>query len=983
MTTRIGRLFLLLLFAASLFPHNLCAQVTTGAIAGTVADPSNAPVPDAKVSLTNTATGASRTLISDGSGTYAATLLSIGTYDITAEKAGFSRAVLSGIQVGINQTLRVDILLHVGSIAETVEVSAAQPLIDTIHSSVGTVETEQRILELPLNGRNFVNLADLGSGVNAGVTGATNNGTTFETARANQSLSVNGLSVLNNNFLLDGLDNNEFGNGAAVALPPPDAIAEFRTEESSMAAEFGRGGAAINVVLKSGSNQLHGHLWEFLRNDKLDALNYFAPSRTPFKRNQFGFSVGGPIRKNRTFIFGDYQGTRIRESSPYISTVPTLTERGGDFTDQAAVLYDPYTTDPASGNRALLNPANPSVIPANRINPVGQNIVNLYPKPNLTGIVNNYVDDPSSPSNENSFDIRLDHNLRASDLIFVHYTFDNYYIDRPSPLGNLGGEVCCPSTDLNRAQTAGVGWTHSFNSNILNEARVGATRYLVKANGLNEGKNLSEELGIPNANRGDLNTSGLSYIGPSGYTSLGDSLYTPEFVAQDTYELADTVNWVKHAHTIKFGIVYLHQGRRFFQTTAPRGEFNFTGTYTEDLSTTEGGNGLADLLLGIPAYSEQDTLQGRYPTHYFSLSEFAQDDWHILPNLTLNIGLRYDVFSPAGGQVGNFDFTRNIVVISKGAAGVPYAGVKFDKNDWGPRVGLAYSPFGPKLLLVKSGFGIFYGPEGNGFADLGENPPWLEQFSVNYNPLSLPTNGQLVSSGFPDTVVFPDPNNPSGAVKTTGPTRLIPRIMEWNLTLEHQFADNWVLQAGYVGTRGYHLWNNQSTNLDQPYLPLDSNFSDPTGNMGRPSFTVLPNLNTIVPLDYAQLSFTYHSFQTSLNKRFANGVNFLVAYTYAKSLGNTDGDYAGEIQNAHDVRAAIGATTPDIRHRVVVSYLWELPFGRGQRYLANSPRLVNGFVGGWQVSGITTAQSGQAFTGGLSFDPTNTGSYLPLPDQIS
>ena len=646
------------------------------------------------------------------------------------------------------------------------------------------------------------------------------------------------------------------------------------------------------------------------------------------------------------------------------------------------MLYDPMTTDPNSGNRALLNPANPTVIPASRINPVGQNIVNIYPVPNLPGVVNNYVDDPSSPGNENSFDVRFDHNFSATDPVFVHYTFDNYYIDRPSPLGNLGGEVCCPSTDLNRAQTAGVGWTHTFTASLLNEARVGATRYLVKANGLNEGKNISEQLGIPNANRGDLNTSGLSYIGPSGYTSLGDSLYTPEFVAQDTYELSDAVSWIKHAHTLKFGVVYLRQGRRFFQTTAPRGEFNFTGTYTEDLATTEGGNGLADLLLGLPAYAEQDTLQGRYHTQYFSISEFAQDDWHILPNLTLNIGLRYDIFSPAGGQVGNFDFSRNIVVISKGPQGVPYAGVKFDKNDWGPRVGLAYSPFGPKALLVKSGFGIFYGPEGNGFADLGENPPWLEQYSVNYNPLTLPTNSQLVSSGFPDTVVFPDPNNPSGAVKTTGTTRLIPRIMEWNLTLSHQFADNWVLQAGYVGTRGYHLWNNQSTNLDQPYTPLDSNFSDATGNLGRPSFAALPNLNTIVPLDYAQLSFTYHSFQTSLNKRFANGVNFLVAYTFAKSLGNTDGDFAGEIQNAHDVRSAIGATTPDIRHRFVASYLWELPFGKGQRYLSGTPRIVNGFVGGWQVSGITTAQTGQAFTGGLSFDPTNTGSYLPLPDKI-
>ena len=535
---------------------------------------------------------------------------------------------------------------------------------------------------------------------------------------------------------------------------------------------------------------------------------------------------------------------------------------------------------------------------------------------------------------------------------------------------------------MNRAQTAGLGWTHGFNSNLLNEARLGFTRYLVKANGLNAGKNLSQEAGIPNANRGDALTSGLSYIAPSGFTSLGDSLYTPEFVAQDTYEFADTVSWVRGKHSLKFGVDYLHQERVFFQTTAPRGEFNFTGTYSQDLTTSEGGNGLADLLLGLPSYTEQDTLQDRYPTRYWSLSGFVQDDWRANPNFTLNIGLRYDVFSPAGGQVGNFDPARGIVVQSTGPNGVPYAGVKFDKKDWGPRVGFGWTPFGPKAIVVRSAFGIFYGPEGNGFADLGENPPFLEQYSQNYNPLQLPSGNQLISAGFPATVVFPDPLNPSGTVKTTGTTRLIPRIMEWNFNLQHQFGQNWVWQAGYVGTRGYHLWNNQATNLNQPYLPLDSNFSDSTGNFGRPYFNQLPNLSTILPLDYAQLSFTYHSFQTSLSKRFANGFNILAAYTFANSIGNTDGDFAGDIQNAHDVAAAVGPTQPDIKHRFSFSYLWELPVGRGKRFLSQNSKIVDAIAGGWQVSGITTAQSGQAFTGALSFDPTNTGSNLPLPDAV-
>ena len=358
-----------------------------------------------KVTVIETATNTGRTLTTSDQGEFAANLLSIGAYEITAEKPGFSKARRSGLQVGLNQTVRVTFSLELGSVLQTVDVSAAPPLVETARSSLGTAETQQRIVELPLNGRNFVGLASLGSGVNSGVTGATNGGNTFETARANQALSVNGLSVLNNNFLLDGLDNNEFGNGAAVALPPPDAIEEFRTEENAMGAEFGRGGAAINVVLKSGTNQIHGDAWEFLRNDKLDARNFFDPARTPFKRNQFGVAVRGPIKKDRTFLFGDYQGTRVREAQPFISTVPTPAEQTGDFTELRTVLYDPQTTDPVAGTRSLLNAANPYAIPANRINPVGQNVVNLYPLPNTPGLVNNYVNNPSAPSNENLMDV--------------------------------------------------------------------------------------------------------------------------------------------------------------------------------------------------------------------------------------------------------------------------------------------------------------------------------------------------------------------------------------------------------------------------------------------------------------------------------------------------------------------------------------------------------------------------------------------------
>jgi hypothetical protein len=968
-----------LLLGVVLVPGGL-GQISSGSIAGVLTDQSGAGIGASTVVLTENGTGASRTVYSDASGAYAANALQIGTYSITAEKPGFAKVQHPPVAVELNQTTRVDLVMPVGSESQTVEVTGAPVQIDPERSSLGTVETEQRILDLPLNGRNFIALTYLSAGVTSGVTGTTNNGTTFETGRANQSVSVNGLSVLNNNFLLDGLDNNEFGNGAAIALPPPDALEEFRTEESSMSADFGRGGAAISVALKSGTNQFHGDAWEFLRNNVLDARNYFDQTRTPFKRNQFGATLGGPLRKNHTFFFVDYQGTRIREAQPFVSTVPTAAERGGDFTALATQIYDPYTTDPVTGARQLVNPANPYVIPANRINTVGQNIVNLFPQQNLPGIINNYLLDPELSSNENSTDVRIDHDVNDANHLFGHYTFDNFHIHRPAPLGNLGGEFCCPSDGQNKAQTAGLGYTRIFSPKLLNDLRGGASRYIVHADPLNYGLNLSQQAGIPNANRGDLTTSGLSYISIAGFSSIGDSQYTPEFVAQDVFQLADTLTLIKGHHSLKFGGDYLHQGRIFFQTQAPRGTFDFNGTYTENLVSSTDGNGLADLLLGTPDYSEQDSLQSRYPTRYWQLSEFVRDDWHILPNLTLNLGLRYDTFSPAGGRIGNFDLNKGIIVLATGSN--PRAGVRYDHNDWGPRVGFAWAPYGHPDTLVKSAFGIFYGPQGNGFDDLGENPPYLQVNSQNFNALQVPDAGQLISAGFPPTVIYSDPNQPTGTVKTNGSERLMPRIFEWNLTVQQQIGSNLVAQIGYVGTRGYHLWNHEATNLDQPLAPLDSNFSDATGNFGRPYFGLVPNVNTILPMDYAQLGFAYHSLQASLNKRYSNGVNLLASYTWAKTLGNTDGDFAGIIQNAHDVRAANGPANPDLRNRFVASGLYALPFGRSRRFGSHDSGAVEALIGQWQLGGLFTAQSGQVFTGALSFDDTNTGSNVPLPDQV-
>jgi hypothetical protein len=991
---------------------SLVAQVDRGSIVGTVSDPNGASVPGAQVTITNLANDQSLKVTTDSSGNYAANVLRIGVYSVTVEKQGFKKGVQSSVEVGVNQVVRVDTTLQVGGVSEVVEVKGTLPLLQTETSSLGTIETEKRISELPLNGRNFIQLAYLGPGANSGMTGSNVSGGVFENERANEALSVNGLRVSNNNFLLNGVDNNEFGLGGVVVLPPPDAIQEFRTEENSMSAEFGRGGAAVNVVVKSGTNQIHGGAFEFIRNDVLDARNYFAsPPPTPkpaFKRNQFGAFLGGPIRKDMTFIFGDYQGSRLREELSYVSSVPNAAERAGDFRDRltgttfspcpnpvASELFDigtifnPFSThnhacadgsgtvsirDPISNNGQL------NVIPSSMINATGLNIAGLYPAPNGAGLFNNFSSSPTRLNDQDSFDIRVDHRFRPQDQIFVGYSFGDIRSFRPGPLGDLGGLSCCPSSDKTRSQHLSLGWTHIFSGRLLNDAHGGYFRYAVNALPLLFGKNVSEQVGIPFANRGDLNSSGLSFIDVASFTPVGDSLWTPEHAIENIFQVADTVTWVRNKHSFKFGIDFRRQQRNFFQLTASRGNFSFPGGYTADLTTSQGGNGLADLLLGIPTSSEQDFLTGMYPTRYWDLAEFVQDDFHVLPNLTLNLGLRYEVTSPANGRVGNFDLARAVVVNSYGPNAVPHAGVKFDKGDWAPRIGLAWSP--QRDTVVHSAFGIFYSSEGNIFDDLGLNPPQLAFTSRFFNVGQAPSPSQFISAGFSPTIPFADPNHPIGVVRTTGPERRIPRILEWNLSIQHEFSQNWMAQIGYVGTRAYRLWNHEASDLNQPFQPLDSNFSDATGNFGRPYFNVLPDLSNVLPLDFPQLQMLYNAFEASVNRRFSRGFNLLAAYTLAHNLGNADGNVAAAIQDAHHPEKEFGPVLPDLRHRFVVSYIYELPIGQGRHFLGHLGGAAEGIIGGWQIGGITTVQSGEAFTAGMSGDLSNTGSGSYRPDQI-
>jgi hypothetical protein len=965
------------------------AQLDRGSITGVITDPSGAVVAGARVSIIDTATGETVQFTTAKDGAYTARALNPSTYSVTAEQAGFHKTVQSGVVLSINQVVRIDLVLQVGSAGETVEVSAEPALIATDTSSLGTIETAQRITDLPLNGRNFIQLAYLGPGANLGYANTGANRGTTDNARPGIAISVNGLQSFDNNFLLDGVDNNEWGQGTLVIQPSPDAISEFRIEENSMKAEFGRGGAAINVALHSGANDIHGSVFYFLRNTVFDAVNYFAEGKPQFHLNQFGGSFGGPIHKDRTFFFVDYQGQRENEGESYTSTVPTANEHMGDFSQVQATLYDPYTTNPNTFQRQLLNPSNPYVIPANRINQAGQNLINVLPIPNQNGpntaggTVNNYLYQPTLTNNVDQFDVRLDHRISERDQLFAHGAMQYARELKPAPLGTAGG--CCSGFGSNiptRGQNYAIGYTHTFSTNMLNDLRGAFIRWTDNAEHLDSGTE-GNALGIPNDDRGGPST-GLPLVFASGISDFGNSQYVPEIATDNMYQLSDQFSWIRGKHSMLFGGDTRHLHRNFYQAQAPFGLFEFAGVYTENLATQSGGSALADMLLGLPLYNQQDSLSQMDNTSSKEFDFFAQDDWHVLHNLTLNLGLRYDLNSPVGGKVGNFDLTKAIVVNNFGPGAVPNAGVAYDKRDWGPRIGFAWSPFKKESTAVHGAFGIFYAPEGNVFNDLGENPPILQFYSNQYSPANIPTVQNLLSAGFPDQIPNLNPAAPTGEVKTTGTERKMPRVTEWNFNVQQELAKNWLFTVAYVGTRANGLWANEVFNLNQPTQPLDSNFG-PAPNFGRPYFQQQPGLNTIYPIDYSAFNVNYSALQTKLEKRFSQGFNVLVSYTFAHDIGSAEGDPGGgqgAVQNPYNLQEERGNVAPDFRHYFVTSYLYQLPFGTGRYFGTNIGHVANLIAGGWELSGITTARTGEHFTPCLSSDDTNTGTYCAWAQKI-
>lgn len=969
------------------------AQVASGNIVGAVRDASGAVVVDASVMVRNTETGITRQVTTNHEGGYVVTLLQPGTYTVTVEREGFKKAVQSPFKLDVNQTARVDITLAVGSRTESVEVSAAEPLVESQSSSVGQVLEGSRVHALPLNGRNFVELSYLTPGVNSGPSGIVQQGGIPENERGNGAIQANGLTATNNNFLLNGFDNNEQQIGFEVIQPSIDAIQEFKVQTNNFGADIGRGGAVVNVVLKSGSNQFHGSAFEFLRNSAMDAKNYFDDPTLPipaFKQNQFGGTFGGPIIRNRTFFFGDYQGTRIRQSQTNLSIVPSMAERSGNFSDlltgqinpatgfDYGQIFDPLTTDPVTLQR---QPFTENIIPLSHLDAAALNIINLYPAPNRPNQAFNFLYNPVLSNNQDSFDIRVDHQLTPKDSFFGTFSYGNVSNTRPDPFPGLAGGGTFSGQVKNLARSAGLSDVHTFSSNKINEIKLGYTRYVVEAIPNFAGQNISGQMGIPGIfDPGNPQaTGGLPFIGFTTVSALGSTDWFPEFLRENNYQLIDSFTLVRGRHFFKVGGDLKRRQHGFFQTQNSRGDFYFDPLMTENLGDGSGGSDVASFLLGYPSSAFRDGEKGTFGMRWWEFSGYFMDDFRLSSRLTLNLGLRYDLFTPMVEQhnrLANFDFATGQFV-APSMPGVSRSGsVVTDKNNFAPRFGFAWTPWDDKTV-VRGGFGVFYDIQADqNDAELAYNPTGLF-FSQNItaNPANIPTT--RLSTGLP-TPVYPTLQDPSGRASAALFNNRTPYIEEWNLNFQRSLSSTALLQVAYVGTHGVKL--STLSNLNQPMMPLDSNFSDATGNLGRPYFNTVPNIGPVRTMQNQAGSIS-HGLQVKFEKRFARDWSMLSAYTWQHTIGQVTEDEWEEPQNTYNRKAERGNNPPDFRHQFTSAWSYDLPFGPGKKYLAGqgSSRWL---VGGWQLNGIIAMYSGQAFTPVLSFDPTNTGSGGARPDII-
>ena len=937
----------------------LYGQALSGTIVGTVTDAAGAVVPAAKVTLTNVGTSFTRTVETNQSGQYVANNFPTGEASLTVEKEGFQKLRRRGVVLTAADTLTVDLALSVGDVRQSVEVSAEATLLQTEDATVSSLVSNQQIAEIPLNGRTFTQLVTLMPGTTAASPALTTGG--GYGLRANTSVSINGSQTGNNSYLIDGMYDKGLWLNNLVIIPTIDSIQETRVLSSNYSAQYGAAAGGVTVVQsKSGTNTYHGSLYEFLRNDKLDANTFFnnraGAAKPTLRRNEFGGTVGGPIRRNKTFFFGDYQGIRLAQPATSISTIPTAAQQTmvetGNFSAFSTPIFDPNSV--VAGARA---PFAGNVIPPNRLDPAAVKLFTFLPTPTLPGATQNFVFTAPGRQQTDQFDVRGDQNFGISDRLFLKYSSDR--TERPAPgsipaptAAKMGPYLTGGNTTNFANWAAAANYTKVFSPSVVNEVRLGAVRWNFRIIPADTPFAPAAALGIPGINTTD-NSGGLPgyTIASPGFT-IGDSSTFPEFSRTITYQYEDILTIVKGSHTMKFGGRYLRDDFNGFSAFPARATYNFSGQFTSQIAKTSSATALADFALGAAGIISRADLSGVFGMRFYEFAAFAEDTWRVNNKLTLNYGLRYEIQSPpyeVHDRWANFDYTRQKLLLA-GVNGNSRSLVNTDFNNFGPRAGIAYQV--NSRTTIRTGFGVTYTEEFDGGTQLYKNLPFLVTRRYNYDSGGSP--GLLISQGLPALVPISltDPAINGGNPYSFNQNFQIPQVYQWSFGVQRELVPGLLLEASYVGTRGLRLMAKLNENQPVP----GAGAVDPR----RPLYALDPLLQDNLSHENWGGS-KYHSLQVRLQTRARHGLTAGLSYTWAHSMANSgENQGATTYQDSRNLRAEWGNSNIDRRQVLVINHVYEVPFGHGRTYLSNG--VLGHIVGNWNLSGVWSVETGLPFT---------------------